>query len=190
MHHHRNEDTMRNPRITISAIAVAAVGVGAVALGAASGSTSNAPGASSMPVTSSVTTLSVPSNFDVVRTARATVQGTSETILVNAKGLPLYIYMPDTPTTSQVTGQLAALWPPLVAPTSAIRGARGVLTSVATSNGNQVAYRGHFLYTFVEDKPGGVTGQGVQNFFVATPGLVGGATANAAPAMPSDSYGY
>ena len=98
----------------------------------------------------------------------------------------------DTPTTSHVTGQLAALWPPLVAPTSAIRGTNGVLSTVATSNGSQVAYKGHFLYTFVEDKPGDVTGQGVQDFFVATPGLVSAiaGTANTAPATASNSYGY
>jgi len=183
---------MRNPRITVAAIAIGAIGVGAVALGAASGSTSYGANAGSPPAPSSATTLSVPSSFNLVRTAKATVQGTSETILVDAKGLPLYIYKPDTPTTSHVTGQLAALWPPLVAPSSALRGAGGVLTSVATSNGNQVAYKRHFLYTFVEDKPGDVTGQGVQDFFIATPGLIGGvsATANTTPAMPSNSYGY
>jgi hypothetical protein len=27
------------------------------------------------------------------------------------------------------------------------------------------------LYTFITDRPGQVTGQGVQNFFVATPGI-------------------
>jgi predicted lipoprotein with Yx(FWY)xxD motif len=191
-HHHWKEDTMRNPRITLAAIAVAAVGIGAVALGAASGSTSYGASAGSMPVTSSATTFQVPAGLEPVRTARATVQGTSEAILVDAKGLPLYTYKPDTPTTSHVTGQLAALWPPLVAPTSAIRGTDGVLSTVATSNGNQVAYKGHFLYTFVEDKPGDVTGQGVQNFFVATPGLIGGVstTATTTPTMPTNSYGY
>jgi predicted lipoprotein with Yx(FWY)xxD motif len=100
--------------------------------------------------------------------------------------------MADTPTTSHVTGQLAALWPPLVAPTSAVRGTNGVLTSVGTSNGEQVAYRDHFLYTFIEDSPGRVTGQGVQDFFVATPGLVGSGASTAAttPSAPGNSYGY
>jgi predicted lipoprotein with Yx(FWY)xxD motif len=183
---------MRNPRITIAVIAVAAATVGGVTIAAASGSTSSGSSAGSAPVTGSTTTIQVPAGLEPVRTARATVQGTSETILVDTKGLPLYTYKPDTPTTSHVTGQLAALWPPLIAANSTVRGNDGVLTSVATSNGDQVAYRGHFLYTFVEDSPGHVTGQGVQNFFVATPGLVGGAstTANTAPVMPSNSYGY
>jgi Na+-translocating ferredoxin:NAD+ oxidoreductase RnfG subunit len=75
---------------------------------------------------------------------------------------------------------------------SALRGTDGVLTSVATTNGDQVAYSGHILYTFVEDSPGHVTGKGAQNFFVATPGLIGGdsTTTATAPAMPSNSYGY
>ena len=70
-----------------------------------------------------------------------------------------------------VSGQLAALWPPLVAGTPTESGTSGGLAVVHTGNGRQVTYNGHFLYTFVEDNPGQVTGQGVQNFFVATPGL-------------------
>jgi predicted lipoprotein with Yx(FWY)xxD motif len=120
------------------------------------------------------------------------VQGTAETILVNAHGLPLYIYKPDTTVNSRVSGQLAALWPPLVATAPTAAGATGRLTSVATANGKQVAYNGHFLYTFVEDSPGQVTGQGVQNFFVATPSLTAGASSatNVAPAKSGYSYGY
>ena len=113
-------------------------------------------------------------------------------ILVDAQGLPLYIYKPDTPTTSQVTGQLAALWPPVLAVMPTERGATGTVTSVPTANGNQVAYNGHFLYTFIEDSPDHVTGQGVQNFFIATPDL-GASTSTPAPTGPSSSsnnYGY
>jgi predicted lipoprotein with Yx(FWY)xxD motif len=118
----------------------------------------------------------------------------TESILVDAQGLPLYIYKPDTPTTSHVSGQLAALWPPLLAsaPTAAT-GITGTLTAVGTTNGQQVSYNGHFLYTFIEDSPGRVTGQGVQNFFVATPTL---ATDSTAPISGSttpptaNGYGY
>jgi hypothetical protein len=50
------------------------------------------------------------------------------------------------------------------------------------------------LYTFISDHPGQVTGQGVQNFFVATPGLVPiaatAAPAGPAPAAPAGGYGY
>jgi predicted lipoprotein with Yx(FWY)xxD motif len=183
---------MRNPRITLTVIAVAAAAtIGGVTIAAASGSTTNAktPGFGTM--TNSATSTRALTSFKAVQAGTATVQGKSESILVNAKGLPLYIYKPDTPTTSRVTGQLAALWPPLIGSGSAVSGTDGILTSVATTNGNQVAYHGHFLYTFVEDSPGRVTGQGVQNFFVATPGLAAASTtANTAPDMPSNNYGY
>ena len=66
-------------------------------------------------------------------------------------------------------------------------------------HGNQVAYNGHLLYTFADDQAGQVTGQGVQGFFVATPGLTplagsstagSSTTAGTAPAAPSGSGGY
>jgi hypothetical protein len=67
-------------------------------------------------------------------------------------------------------------------------------------HGDQVAYNGHLLYTFADDHAGQVTGQGVQGFFVATPGLTpisgsstaaSSTTAGPAPAAPSGSgYGY
>jgi predicted lipoprotein with Yx(FWY)xxD motif len=101
----------------------------------------------------------------------ARVGGVVEVILVNNKGLPLYIYPPDTGANSMVTGELAALWPPLLASAPTGSGTSGVLAVVDTGNGHQVTYNGHFLYTFAEDSPGQVTGQGVQNFLVATPGV-------------------
>ena len=60
----------------------------------------------------------------------------------------------------------------------------GKVTVVNDANGRQVAYNGHLLYTFISDHPGELTGQGVQNFFVATPGLAPIA-ATAAPAGPA-----
>jgi predicted lipoprotein with Yx(FWY)xxD motif len=116
-------------------------------------------------------------------------------ILVDAHGLPLYTYKHDTATTSHVRGQLAALWPPLVAAVPTTSGSStGRLTSVTTTNGMQVAYNGHFLYTFVEDTPGHVTGQGVQDFFVATPSIADDGVSGATPASSGlgidHSYGY
>ena len=129
-----------------------------------------------------------------IHTARATVGGSSETILVNGKGLPLYFYKPDTATRSMVTGALAALWPPLDATSPTEHGATGTLKVVHTSNGSQVTYNGHFLYTFAVDSSGQVTGQGVQDFFVATPGVSAGhgrsTAVAAAPASMGNGYGY
>jgi hypothetical protein len=75
-------------------------------------------------------------------------------------------------------------------------GVKGKVASVKQADGRQVTYNGHFLYTFVDDTPGHVTGQGVSNFFVATPNIrtIGSATtvkaAAPAPVASSGGYGY
>ena len=127
-----------------------------------------------------------------VRTALATVGGKTETILVNSQGLPLYYYLNDTAAKSQVTGGLAALWPPLTSASPAATGLTGKLAAVSETHGDQVAYNGHLLYTFADDHAGQVTGQGVQGFFVATPGLTpiaGSSTAGSSTAGSSTTAG-
>jgi predicted lipoprotein with Yx(FWY)xxD motif len=181
---------MRHPRITIAAIAVAVIATaGGVTIASAAGG-SNSSSAAATSASGSVAVAGGPTIQATVQTIAATVQGTTETILIDGHGLPLYIYKPDTAVTSHVSGQLAALWPPLVAAAPSASGVTGRLTSVVTTNGKQVAYNGHFLYTFVYDSPGHVTGQGVQNFFVATPGLTAGASSTATVAPSKSGYGY
>jgi predicted lipoprotein with Yx(FWY)xxD motif len=188
---------MRITRTTVAVLgAIVAVTIGGgVIAGTAGGSTPKHPAASGAPTIGAAPVAVQPSATTTVHSAQAVVGGMTEAILVDAKGLPLYIYKPDTPTTSRVMGQLAALWPPLVAtaPTAAA-GITGTLGVVTTTNGRQVSYNGHFLYTFVEDSPGRVTGQGVQNFFVATPGIAtAGVASSAGAATPSpitNGYGY
>jgi len=107
-----------------------------------------------------------------IRSQAVTVNGSRENILTNSRGMPLYYYAPDTATTSRVSGGLASLWPPVTSTaTPTASGLTGKLAVVRDSHGSQVAYNGHLLYTFVSDRRGSVTGQGVQNFFVATPNL-------------------
>jgi Secreted repeat of unknown function len=62
-----------------------------------------------------------------------------------------------------------------------------ILAVLNDVHGHQVTYNGHPLYTFANDHAGQVTGQGIQNFFVATPGLTPLTTSSAgtAPAAPS-----
>ena len=192
---------MQRPKIIIASVAVAAIAaIGGTTAALASGSSpSSAAPASSAPASSAGSTSSAassaPAGSAVVRTAQATVDGKTETILVDAQGLPLYYYQPDTATQSAVTGQLAVAWPPLTSSAPTAAGVSGKITAVTDAHGSQVAYNGHLLYTFVSDSPGNVTGQGVQNFFVATPGMatLAGTSAPAAstPASPaSGGYGY
>lgn len=196
---------MQRPKIIIASVAVAALAaVGGTTAALASGSSpgSAAPAASapassvpgSSAPASSMPGSSAPASSAVVRTAQATVNGKTETILVDAHGLPLYYYQPDTASQSAVTGQLAVAWPPLTSSAPTAAGVSGKITAVTDAHGSQVAYNGHLLYTFVTDSPDHVTGQGVQNFFVATPGLaqLAGTSAPAAstPATPASGGGY
>jgi predicted lipoprotein with Yx(FWY)xxD motif len=176
---------VRHPRIIIASISLAAAAAlgGGITAAAATGSP-----ASSRPATSQHVAATV-------RTVQAAVGGKTETILVNSQGLPLYYYQSDTAAKSAVTGGLAALWPPLTSPSPAATGLTGKLTAVTDIHGDQVTYNGHLLYTFADDPAGQVTGQGVQGFFVATPGLTpltGSQTpTGTVPATPSGTgYGY
>ena len=103
--------------------------------------------------------------------ATAAVNGKTESILENAKGLPLYYFQGDTAKKSSVSGGLLRLWPALVSAHPVGTGTPGKLTALQAANGHQVTYNGRFLYTFVDDTPGHVNGQGVSGFFVATPHL-------------------
>jgi predicted lipoprotein with Yx(FWY)xxD motif len=162
-------------------VGLAVIGAGA-GWGAASSSSSAAPRATQ--------TSSAPAGSATINVTSASVGGKPEQILVDARGLPLYTYRPDTATTSHVSGGLAALWPPLVSTSPTASGAPGALTVLTDSNGHQVQYNKHFLYTFVSDSPGHVTGQGVQNFFVATPGPSSGTMSAATAPASRQSGGY
>src|SRR5216684_1526258 len=123
------------------------------------------------------TTPTASSSGSVIKTATATVNGTSETILTNALGLTLYYRTSDVPPSTVCSGGCAGAWPPLVvsgsgAPTSATS-LSGKLTVVVDANGNQVEYNGHPLYTFSGDTgPGQTTGEGVGGVWhVCTPSL-------------------
>jgi predicted lipoprotein with Yx(FWY)xxD motif len=173
---------VRHPKIIIASISLAAAA--AIGGGIAASAATNSP-ASSQPASQS--------SSATVHTVQATVGGKTETVLVNSQGLPLYYYLNDTAAKSVVTGGLAALWPPLTSAAPAAAGLTGKLTAVTDIHGDQVAYNGHLLYTFADDQPGQVTGQGVQGFFVATPGLtaITGSPAPAAPpASSGNPYGY
>ena len=112
------------------------------------------------------TTPTTSASGSVIKTATATVNGTSESILTNAQGLTLYYRTSDAPPSTVCSGGCAGAWPPLVmsgssAPTSAAS-LPGKLTIVADANGNQVEYNGHPLYTYSGDTgPGQTTGEGV-----------------------------
>ena len=100
-------------------------------------------------------------------TTRKTKLGT---ILVNAQGRSLYLFLKDKNGKSACSGACAKAWPPLMT-TGKANAAGGVnaklLGTTKRSNGTQVTYNGHPLYTFFQDTKAGQTkGQG-SNFFGA-----------------------
>lgn len=82
-------------------------------------------------------------------------------VLVDAQGMTLYIYDPDTGGMSACYDQCAVNWPPLLAPAGAV--AEGEFGLTARTDGTmQWTHGGMPLYLWIKDtKPGDVTGDGV-----------------------------
>lgn len=82
------------------------------------------------------------------------------TLLVDARGMTLYTYAQDEPGVSHCGMLCREFWPPALAPADAQP--TGDLTLIGSDGDKrQWAYKGHPLYTYVEDNaPGDVTGEG------------------------------
>jgi predicted lipoprotein with Yx(FWY)xxD motif len=116
-------------------------------------------------------------------------------ILEDAKGLALYTATGDTATKSACTGDCLMLWPPLLLPAGQTQPVAGPgvtgLGTLTRAQGIQVTYNGKPLYTWVDDKPGQVTGQGVVDsagtWHVATvaSGAPAGSGTSPSPATPT-----
>jgi predicted lipoprotein with Yx(FWY)xxD motif len=90
-------------------------------------------------------------------------------ILVDGKGLTVYLFVKDTGTSSTCYTSCAQIWPPVLTsgPPQAGTGATASLlgTTTRTDGTVEVTYAGHPLYYFVQDKqPGDATGQGIDGF--------------------------
>ncbi len=73
-------------------------------------------------------------------------------VLTSSRGLTLYGFAPDTPTTSACYGSCAAYWPPVKGPATAAAGVAGKLGTIKRSGGSlQATYNGHPLYTYIAD---------------------------------------
>ena len=85
---------------------------------------------------------------------------------VDAKGMALYTFDKDKGGKSMCNDKCAIEWPPLAATVKAK--AAGEWTVVTRDDGSMMwAYKGHPLYTFVDDKkPGEVTGDNMRNYVV------------------------
>ncbi len=113
-------------------------------------------------------------------------------ILVDGKGMTLYMFAKDKPNQSNCAGDCLKAWPPFLsdAPVAGDGVDASLLSTTAMSDGkNIVTYNGMPLYYFVKDtKPGDVLGQNVNEvWFVVAPD--GKAVQPARATEPVDEYG-
>lgn len=90
-------------------------------------------------------------------------------ILVDGKGMTVYLFVADTGTSSTCYTSCATIWPPVLtdgAPQAGSGADKSLLGTTTRTDGKvEVTYAGHPLYYFVKDKaPGDTTGQGINGF--------------------------
>jgi predicted lipoprotein with Yx(FWY)xxD motif len=114
------------------------------------------------------------------------------TVLVNSKGLTLYLFKGDTSKHLGCNGKCLTAWFPITGTGSASGSAKASeLGTVKRGSGTQVTYGGHPLYTFVGDtKPGQINGQALKLngnlWYVVSPS---GVAMTASAKSPSSSGG-
>ncbi|WP_037915355.1 COG4315 family predicted lipoprotein [Actinacidiphila yeochonensis] len=163
---------------TLATASCAAVTLLATLLTGCSGSSSSSASGSSTPTASTTSTASgqeaTPAADKISIPTQATVAtksvGNLGTILVDAKGRTLYLFVADKKNKSTCTGACAVAWPALltVNDAKAGKGADKKLLGITQRSAGlkQVTYNGHPLYYYVGDggKAGKTTGQGVNQF--------------------------
>ena len=90
-------------------------------------------------------------------------------VLVDSKGMTVYLLTADKPGQSSCTAQCLKFWPPVPAPSGSPPSVSGVSAPLAvtkaTSGTSMLTVGGWPLYTFANDKaPGDVNGEGIKNF--------------------------
>jgi len=90
-------------------------------------------------------------------------------ILVDGKGMTLYLFVADTGTSSTCYSSCATIWPPVLtdgAPQAGSGADKSLLGTTTRTDGKvEVTYAGHPLYYFIQDKaPGDDKGQGINGF--------------------------
>jgi predicted lipoprotein with Yx(FWY)xxD motif len=104
-------------------------------------------------------------------TAAVSIANTSiGEVLVDADGMTLYMFKPDTQDASACTEGCAQAWPPLTGTGEAGDGVDAALLGTATraDGSTQVTYNGHRLYRYSGDKAAGDTnGHGVGDVWYA-----------------------
>jgi predicted lipoprotein with Yx(FWY)xxD motif len=145
-------------RITFAAsvLAVALLSAACGSTTPSAATTSPAPATSPTPAAAAGTTVAVATNK-------------LGQILVDGKGMTVYLFIADSGTTSTCYTSCASIWPPVLttgAPQAGTGADASLLSTTQRTDGTmEVTYAGHPLYYFVKDKAAGdTTGQGVNGF--------------------------
>ena len=89
-------------------------------------------------------------------------------VVVDARGMTVYLLTSDKPPTSLCSSSCLAVWPPVSALASGAKpaGITAAVGSTTDTNGKQMATVGGWpVYTFAQDQaPGDVTGEGIKSF--------------------------
>lgn len=145
------------PKLRFTCV-IASAAVLAAACGASQSSSFNSPEAAASPSPAGAgTSIAVASDAKL------------GSILVDAKGKTVYLFVADKGTASTCYDACAQIWPPVLTsgPPQAGAGALASLlgTTTRTDGKIEVTYAGHPLYYFLQDKkPGDTTGQGINGF--------------------------
>ena len=147
------------------ALPLALLAVVAIAGCGSSGSSSTGSASAGMPAAGTPVSNTTSSSGATVDVANNPQLGK---ILVDSKGLTLYMFQKDTGGQSMCAGTCASIWPPLTAsgkPTGSGVDS-GMLGTIKRSDGSsQVTYAGHPLYTYTADSsPGQTAGNGLDDF--------------------------
>jgi predicted lipoprotein with Yx(FWY)xxD motif len=142
---------------------LAAAGLAAVGLLAAACGSPSKPGSPSPSSAPAAGASSASAGAASSGTALQTRAIGGKTLLTNANGLTLYLFVPDTATMSKCNAGCVHYWPPVKGPAMAGPGVTGKLSTIKRSDGSiQATYNGHPLYTYVGDTgPGQAKGNGL-----------------------------
>lgn len=158
-------------------IALAAAPAACVLLLSACASAPTAPGASAPAASAPAgggygpasSAASAPAEADATTLALKMADSSLGSILVDGKGMTLYLFTKDSANTSACTGQCLAAWPPLLGkPTEGSGVDDSKLGSFQRADGStQASYNGWPLYYWKGDaKAGDVTGQNVSGVWL------------------------
>jgi predicted lipoprotein with Yx(FWY)xxD motif len=151
---------MSGPTTAVRVFGVAAT----LLLASACGSSTPTPAASTAAPAASPT--SAAASGDPLKVATTSLGP----VLVDSKGMTVYLLTSDTPGHSNCNATCLKFWPPVLAPSGAsvpsISGISAPLAVTKTTSGASMLTAGGWpLYTFLKDKaPGDVTGQGKKSF--------------------------